>query len=420
LPSGADGPSEPGEVLDSGLVTRLHDEVYARLQHGRLVLIGGPGAGKTGAMILLLLEALLYREQVPDAERAGVPAPVWLTMGSWDPSEQGQALREWVTETIGRDHEYLRARDFGPDAVARLFDTGRIALFLDGLDEMPDALRGEALNRLTAEAARRRVVITSRPEEFRGTLDAGRHLPYTAVVELRPVDHQAAAEDLLEDRYGDTQEDWRSGANYLLANPKGVLAGTLTTPLTLSLARSAYAADNPRGLLTYERATEQALRVHLLEQVLVAAYPDPPKRGHVTSWLGWLAHHMNTQPSGPTRDMLWWQIPGWIRRWQGGLVGGLVGVLIGGLVGVLIGGLVGGLISGLAGWLEVGLGSVVVGGGVGLVSGLMSGLGVRAVAPRLMTIRRPTSVPQRFARRFEKEEPRLGGGSLSGACLRSE
>jgi hypothetical protein len=40
LPSGADDPGA-GQVLNSGLVTRLHDEVYARLHHGRLVLIGG-------------------------------------------------------------------------------------------------------------------------------------------------------------------------------------------------------------------------------------------------------------------------------------------------------------------------------------------------------------------------------------------
>ena len=53
LPSGADDLPRAGQVLNSGLVTRLHDEVYARLHHGRLVLIGGPGAGKTGAMILL-------------------------------------------------------------------------------------------------------------------------------------------------------------------------------------------------------------------------------------------------------------------------------------------------------------------------------------------------------------------------------
>ncbi len=71
----------------------------------RLVLLRGPGAGKTGAMILLLIEALRHRERVPDATRARIPVPVWLTLGSWDPSLQG--IRDWVTATISRDHPYL-------------------------------------------------------------------------------------------------------------------------------------------------------------------------------------------------------------------------------------------------------------------------------------------------------------------------
>ena len=45
-------------------MTRLHDEVYARLPHGRLALTGGPGAGKTGPMILLLLAALDWRARL--------------------------------------------------------------------------------------------------------------------------------------------------------------------------------------------------------------------------------------------------------------------------------------------------------------------------------------------------------------------
>ena len=46
--SEADEPTPISQVLSSGVVTRLHDDLYARLHHGKLVLLGGPGAGKTG------------------------------------------------------------------------------------------------------------------------------------------------------------------------------------------------------------------------------------------------------------------------------------------------------------------------------------------------------------------------------------
>lgn len=78
LPGSRFGHGNADQVLDSGLVTQLHEEVYSRLSHGWLVLIGPPGSGKTGAMILLLLEALKHRKQVRRRDRAAVPVPVWL------------------------------------------------------------------------------------------------------------------------------------------------------------------------------------------------------------------------------------------------------------------------------------------------------------------------------------------------------
>jgi hypothetical protein len=98
------GPMDDGStgLLESGVVTRLHDEVYARLPHGRLILLGGPGAGKTGAMILILLAALDHRRIVPEGRRSDVPVPVWLTMGGWNPATT--KLLEWVRSTISRDH----------------------------------------------------------------------------------------------------------------------------------------------------------------------------------------------------------------------------------------------------------------------------------------------------------------------------
>jgi hypothetical protein len=389
LPSSTDDPPRAGQVLNSGLVTRLHDEVYARLSHGRLVLIGGPGAGKTAAMILLLLEALRYRQRIPETARTDVPVPVWLTLGSWDPSVQG--LRDWVTATMSRDHPYLRATDFGPNVAAQLFDTGRIALFLDGLDEMPDTLRSKAVERLTAEAAGHRVVVTNRPDEFRETIDLGRRqLPYTAVIELAPVRARAAAEYLLEGQIGAARQTWQSVADHLLAHPDGVLARTLNTPLTLSLARTDYASEDPRGLLTRTLANEHELRVHLLDQILIAAYPEPGERAHATYWLGWLAHKMGTETSGRIRELRWWQIPSWIPRWQVGLAGALVGGLSVG-VGVCLAWLVPDALlynqpdisdAGLLKGLEIGLFAA-------FIVGVLSVLGVKAIAPRSMAIRWP-------------------------------
>jgi len=303
LPGGA-----PGEVLSSGLVTRLHDQVYARLRHGRLVLIGGPGAGKTGAMILLMLEALHHhRRQVLDGQRAREPVPVWLTLGSWNPNEQ--TLRDWVAATLAQNCSYLCAVDFGPDAITGLLDGGRVALFLDGLDEMPDRLRPRALQRLAGEAAGLRVVLTSRPGEYRAALQDGEGLPYPAVVDLQPVGPPAAAEYLLEGRTGSSRQLWQQVADRLQADPGGVLAQVLTTPLALSLARAV--GPDPSWLLSPQPATGQALRDQLWDQALVTAYPDQRERDHATSWLAWIAHHMNTRPGGPTRDLAWWHIPTW-------------------------------------------------------------------------------------------------------------
>lgn len=224
----------PGELLGSGVVTRLHDEVYARLPHGRLVLIGGPGAGKTGAMILLLLAALDRRASLANDQRARAPVPVWLTLGGWDPA--AISLREWAADTMNRDYPALRAPDYGAAAAGELMRSGRVALFLDGLDEMPPDMRALALKRVNEEARDLRVVITSRPLEWELAMH-GTVPEYTAVIELRPVRPEAAAAYLLHGQSGRSRERWQQVGTYLRNNPESVAARALDNPLTLSLAR---------------------------------------------------------------------------------------------------------------------------------------------------------------------------------------
>jgi hypothetical protein len=83
---------------------------------GRLVLTGGPGAGKTAGMILLLLAALDRRARLTSDQRDRVPVPVWLTTGGWNPGDR--SLQEWAAGTMTRDYPALRARDYGPEGRA--------------------------------------------------------------------------------------------------------------------------------------------------------------------------------------------------------------------------------------------------------------------------------------------------------------
>jgi hypothetical protein len=364
----------PGEVLGSGVVTRLHDEVYARLPHGRLVLIGGPGAGKTGAMILLLLAALHKRASLSSDQRGRIPVPVWLTLGGWNPV--GTSLREWAAETMNRDYPALRAPDYGAAAAGELVRSGRVALFLDGLDEMPPDIRALALRRVNDEARDLRVVITSRPQEWELALH-GTVPEHTAVIELRPVRPEAAAAYLLHEQPMPSRERWEQVGAYLRNNPDSVAAGALDNPLTLSLARDAYVSQDPVVLTDPDRfPSADAIREHLIDQFLVTVYPGQRQREDAISWLAWIAWHM-----GSSQDLQWWAIPGWVPPWQLRLVRGLGIGLVAGLSVLIAAGLSYAHTRGLAGGFSFALGpclAAVV--GTGLIAGLVTRLGIRPAA----------------------------------------
>jgi hypothetical protein len=164
------------EVLTAGVVTQLREQLFDRLgaDQTRIVLLGEAGAGKTAAMLLLLIDILKHRSAgSPD------PVPIWLTLGGWNPTT---TLRDWAATTLNRDYPGLAAPEHGgPGTAVQLIRTGRVALFLDGLDEMPPAVQGAALDAIDRDATGLRVVVTSRPEQFRAAPDprsplwGGRH-----------------------------------------------------------------------------------------------------------------------------------------------------------------------------------------------------------------------------------------------------
>ena len=286
---------------------------------------------------------------------------------------------------MNRDYPALRAADYGGDAAGELVRSGRVALFLDGLDEMPSDMRALALQRINEEARRLRVVVTSRPLEYQLASQAARP-DNIAVIEMRPVRPEAAAAYLLHGQAGQIRQRWQLLGAYLKHNPDSVAAAALDNPLTLSLARDAYSTGDPAVLTDPGRFPKpEAITDHLMDQFLIAAYPG--EQAHAIRWLAWIAWHM-----GSSQDFQWWDIPSWVPQWKIRFARGLATGLTAGLTVTIAAGLTYARTRGLTAGFVAGLKlAVAVGIGIGLLAGLVTRLGAKPAATAITSIpvRRP-------------------------------
>lgn len=385
--------------------------VYGGLDSGRIVLAGAPGAGKSGAMIRLLLDAVTHREGIRDpAVRATVPVPVLLTAYDWVPSHEG--LTAWVTRRLEDEHPFLKSvlleGRAGPVSAARaLMDTGAVSVLLDGVDEMPPESRTAVLREIGQQAGYR-VVLSCRVGELAGAVSGG-HLDGAAALELTAITARQAADYLQSRTVHPAPAPWQALIQHLREHETSPVAQALDSPLMLSLLLDTYLPFDPVDELTEPGRFpgREQIEDHLLARILPAAYaprpgsPAPPcTPGQAQHWLGYVAAQMNRFD---TRDLAWWRIPRWLpsRRLMrtvgagaalakaitAGLSYGLaIGVTSGGTAGLIAGltvGLIAGTLYGIAarltGGIKIGLTiglatASVFGIEVGLAIGIMSGL----------------------------------------------
>ncbi len=390
-------PGLPAAGLDqlrNGGLQDLH-AVYGGLGSGRLVIVGTPGSGKSGAAVLLILAALKHRAQMPKKDRQRVP--VLFTVHGWDPSTQ--QVGDWLAERLQQTYPLFAGRG-GKAAAAELVRATRIAVILDGLDEIPEELRPAALQALS-DKADFRVVVLGRSDE---TAAASRltFLVGAVALELQDVDPKVAADYLTNVQRDPAPAGWGELTNRLRRAPGSPIARALSLPLTLTLVRDTYrGGDDVRELLDFCDAaghgvSREDIEDYLLDRVLPAAYaPRPgeaPPRYELQAAqraLGQIAARMNQDG---TRDLAWWRIPAWASAAPRVIATGLVfGLLFGlggpvfGLVAGLMAALVYALGGGLKGrpplriarlrWRQLFSGSSLVGMLVlGLVFGLAAGL----------------------------------------------
>jgi hypothetical protein len=368
--------------LAEGQIADLH-AVYGGLGSGRLVVAGPWGAGKSAAGVLLVLAALDYREKlskdgrVSKDELAKVPVPVLFTGPGQDWDPRRQPVSDWLTGRMQETYPLFAGKTGAANAAA-LIAKGKIALILDGLDEIAEELRPVALQALSQQASFRLVLLTRTDEMASAAAQRG-VLQGAAAIELRPIDARDAANYLERVQLHPPPEGWHDLIGRIRASPESPLANALNSPLTLTLVRDTYQAkDNARDLLNFcdhispGKAAEE-ITGHLLDRLLPTAYARrpgqrPPRYDLQTAQnaLAKIAAQMNQDGA---RDLQWWRLPAWAparpRAVFSGLAAGLAVGLAVGLVFGLVGGPVVGLGAGMGSGLVAGLMIAAVGGSVG-------------------------------------------------------
>ncbi|MFT7837509.1 hypothetical protein Q5530_15305 [Saccharothrix sp. BKS2] len=341
--------------LREGTHRTLH-RVYGGLASGRLILAGGPGSGKSSAAVLLLLDALEHRRQVPAEQRARVPVPVLFTLHGWDP--ETTPVREWLAAKL-TEIPVLSGRD-GRRRAAELLGAGRIAVFLDGLDEIPGHHRPTALRALGDQALFRLVLLTRTAELVAAARDGV--LTGAVALELRPLTPADAATYLRHGLPDPPAEPWRAVLEALHGNADVPVVRALDNPLAVTLLRDAHrppGAGTVGELLDTTRfPTPGHVTHHLLDQAITTAYAprpgEPPPRytadvaRHTLTLVALRLRHEGT------RDFIWWNVPNWISRAHrarftagvNGLVGGVGGAILGGVTGVFSSGFPEGALAG--------------------------------------------------------------------------
>lgn len=305
IPHTRSGATPARRELSSGL-DHLND-VYRRVQSGRLVVLGRTGSGKSALTIRFVLKHLAAR-------RPHERVPVLLSAGSWGPLRT--TLRDWLIDRLLHDHPHLSRRAPGGDTLAAALVAADLVLpVLDGFDEIAEGLRGDALDMLNEDSLP--FVLTSRYDEFAEAVTVSGPLFRAAGIELTDLTIEDLANYL---PHGDVRSaaTWAYVLDRLAAPGGGAglpLARALGTPLMVVLARTMYSDTSdrePHELLDTERfPDENALEEHLLAGLVPTIYrPRPigrvgPERA--AHWLGYLAHQL-ARSGRDQQDLAWWRV----------------------------------------------------------------------------------------------------------------
>ncbi|MFD7904973.1 NACHT domain-containing protein [Kitasatospora sp. NPDC059747] len=323
------GQGEPDTLASAELAT-----AYLALRRRRLVVLGGPGSGKTTSAVLLVLALLAGHPRLAQGDRV----PVLLSLASWDPD--AEHVHAWAARRIAEEYpRLLRAEFGGPEGPGRLVEAERVLYVLDGLDEIPSHRRTLALQRLNESMpGDTPVVVTCRTDEYQAAVRESDVLRSAAVVRADPVTVEDVVAFLRAAAPAHRAEQWRPVIDALRAEPDGPLAAALASPLMVGLLREVHLTGPADPAVLLDRLLlpdAAAVENHLLDSLVATAFPDapaPPGRPGphrrwparaAKRWLGSVAAGLGGSGG---EDIAWWQVGA--PAWQRGLAAGVAGAVL--------------------------------------------------------------------------------------------
>ena len=196
-------------------------------ENPKVVVLGGPGAGKTTFLRFL---ALMHADAIVDTPKHLELLPFFVHLPHFAKTNQG--LFEFAIETL------IKATDkYAADFASRVFGAGKALLLLDSYDEIPRAQRSDVIIRIKLFESlypNVRIVLSCR------TADYEEPLPNFCEVEVSKLNHDAITK--IVRAWFDGEASKTTALINLIKSDKGVEDLT-ETPLLLSLLCIQYRHD---------------------------------------------------------------------------------------------------------------------------------------------------------------------------------
>lgn len=250
---------------------------YEQMNH-QLLILGAPGSGKT-TVLIDLARSFLDRCKVD----ASIPIPVVLVLSSWVEAET--RFEDWLVSEM----RLLYQNDISTEVVNYWLEHNEIALFFDGLDELPEERRSNAVMAIEAyrkSALGRWLVVTSRSAEYAALVGGFTNL---GIVEIKPVS-PAQIQGYLAELDGEQPRQLAS----VIASDK-TLQEVASTPLMLNLMLwVSEVVDLPTlvGDKDTQRVRESLYDYYLFRALLNQDASADYSTKNTLGWLHWLAVQM--------------------------------------------------------------------------------------------------------------------------------